>query len=63
MENSLLLFTILTVITLLVLITGVVVMAKGGEINKKHGNKIMIARVVLQLSAVLILGSLYFFAK
>jgi hypothetical protein len=38
-------------------------MAKGGEFNKKHGNKLMIARVAIQLFAVLFLSSLYFLAK
>lgn len=63
MENSLLLFTVLTIITLLVLITGIVVMTKGGELNKKYANKIMILRVAFQLAAVLILGGVYFLAK
>ncbi|PIR37810.1 MAG: hypothetical protein COV35_07735 [Alphaproteobacteria bacterium CG11_big_fil_rev_8_21_14_0_20_39_49] len=63
MEPSLLLFTVLTGITLLVLVAGVLVMAKGGEFNKKHGNKLMVARVALQLFAVLLLGGLYLFAK
>jgi hypothetical protein len=63
MENSLLLFTVLTIVTLLVLITGIVVMTKGGELNKKYANKIMILRVAFQLAAVLILGGVYFLAK
>jgi hypothetical protein len=63
MGNSILLFTVLTVITLIVLITGIVVMTKGGELNRKYANKIMILRVVFQLAAVLILGGVYFLAK
>jgi len=63
MESSLTLFTVLTCLTLLVLIVGIVVMAKGGKFNKKHSNKLMIARVVLQLFAIAVFGSLYFFAK
>lgn len=31
-----------------VLIIGIISMAKGGEFNKKYGNKLMQARVVLQ---------------
>ncbi|MBI1326765.1 MAG: twin transmembrane helix small protein [Alphaproteobacteria bacterium] len=31
-----------------VLILGIISMAKGGEFNKKYGNKLMQARVVLQ---------------
>ncbi len=33
---------------LLVLILGIVSMIKGGEFNKKYGNRLMQARVVLQ---------------
>lgn len=31
-----------------VLVTGIVGMVKGGEFNKKYGNKLMRARVMLQ---------------
>ncbi len=45
-------FFILTLITMalivIVLITGVTLMAKGGELNKKYSNKLMKARVYLQ---------------
>lgn len=34
---------------------GVVLMAKGGEVNKKYGNKVMQARVLLQGIAILLL--------
>jgi hypothetical protein len=34
--------------TLLVMCTGVVAMAGGGEFNRRYGNRIMVARVVLQ---------------
>lgn len=33
---------------LAVLVTGIVGMVKGGEFNKKYGNKLMRARVMLQ---------------
>ena len=36
------------------LLLGVVGMAKGGEFNKKYGNKLMRARVALQGLAVLL---------
>jgi ABC-type antimicrobial peptide transport system permease subunit len=34
------------------LVLGLVVMTKGGEINKKYGNKLMQARVTLQGLAI-----------
>lgn len=35
-----------------VLVTGIVLMAKGGEANRKYGNKLMVARVALQGAAL-----------
>lgn len=43
-----------------VLILGIVSMAKGGEFNKKHGNKLMRARVYLQGLALGMLALAYF---
>lgn len=37
---------------LIVLMTGVIGMARGGEFNKKYGNKLMQARVVCQGLAI-----------
>jgi len=53
---------ILIIISLLVaiLFTGVIGMAKGGEFNEKYGNKLMVARVVSQFVAVLMIGLLMF---
>jgi hypothetical protein len=52
--------TVLIIIALLavlgVLITGIVSMFKGGEFNRKYGNKLMQARVFMQLIAVLLIG-------
>lgn len=39
---------------------GLFSMAKGGEFNKKHGNKLMQARVTLQGVALLMLALAYF---
>ncbi len=51
--------TVLIVVALLsvvaVLMTGVVGMAKGGDFNRKHGNKLMRWRVALQGTAVLLI--------
>ena len=43
-----------------VLILGIVSMIKGGEFNKKYGNKLMQARVGLQGVALLMLALAYF---
>jgi len=40
-------------VTLFILFAGVGTMARGGETNKKYGNKLMQARVLCQALAVL----------
>lgn len=42
-----------------VLLLGILMMLKGGELNKKYGNKLMIARVALQALAVILLMALW----
>lgn len=59
---AIILFILLFAIVI-VLLTGVGFMAKGGELNKKYGNKLMIARVSLQVLAVLVLGILFMTSK
>lgn len=50
------LFSTLMILTMFavvgVLIIGVISMAKGGEFNRKYGNKMMRARVFLQAGAL-----------
>lgn len=46
---------VLLVAVLGVLIVGVLGMVKGGEFNRKYGNKLMRARVILQFMAVMLL--------
>ena len=41
------------VAVLIVLIAGITLMGRGGELNKKYGNKLMQARVYLQGLALL----------
>ncbi len=43
-----------------VLVTGITLMARGGEANRKYGNKLMAARVALQALALALLGLLFF---
>ena len=40
---------------LAVLGTGVVAMLRGGDFNRKHGNKLMRLRVLLQFAAVILI--------
>jgi hypothetical protein len=46
-------------LTLVVLIAGIVIMASGGKVNKKYAGKLMAARVIFQLLAILVLGILF----
>ena len=50
------LLIIALVATLGVLFTGLFVMARGGQVNKKYGNILMRWRVILQFSALVVLG-------
>jgi hypothetical protein len=45
---------------LAVLALGIVSMVRGGEFNRKHGNRLMQARVALQGVAVALLAIAYF---
>jgi len=58
-------FTVLISLALLsllvVLFTGIVSMFKGGEFNKKYGNKLMQLRVIIQFVAVMLIGLAFMF--
>ncbi len=41
-----------------VLVIGIGLMARGGEANRKYGNKMMVARVMLQGAALAVLAIL-----
>ena len=43
----------------LVLLAGVFAMTRGGEVNRKYGNKLMRWRVALQGSAILLLLAIW----
>lgn len=45
----------LMIATVAVLVVGVVLMGSGGKANKKYGNKLMMARVILQGLAIALL--------
>ena len=44
---------------LVVLVAGILLMARGGAANQKYGNKLMTIRVSLQALALLVLGALF----
>ena len=46
-----------------VLVTGIALMARGGEANRKYGNKLMTARVALQGAALAVLAILLMMKK
>lgn len=61
MNTPFLILIILAVLSVLgVLLIGIASMIKGGEFNKKYGNKLMQARVMLQALAVSLLALAYF---
>lgn len=49
----------LLVVLVLVLGAGLFMMIKGGEANKKYGNKLMMMRVMVQALIVLLLGMMF----
>jgi len=54
MSGTFFFLMILTMIAVVaVLVTGLLSMAKGGEFNKKYGNKLMQARIFFQAGALL----------
>ena len=53
------LLVIALVATLAVLAAGMLAMVRGGEFNKKYGNKLMRARVAAQAVAIAILLALF----
>ena len=46
-----------------VLVAGVLLMARGGDANRKYGNKLMVARVAIQALIVLLLGAMFLIGK
>ena len=50
-------------LTVLVLFTGLLSMARGGEFNRKYGNRLMRLRVLFQAIAIAIFVAVLYFAK
>lgn len=49
--------------TVVVLVTGIALMARGGEANRKYGNKMMVLRVTFQALALAMLALLLMMKK
>lgn len=64
MNTFIVICIVISVISVLgVLALGIFSMAKGGEFNKKYGNKLMRARVILQGVALGLLALAYLSSK
>jgi len=57
------LLVIALVVVLGVLFTGLVAMARGGEFNRKYGNRLMRWRVIAQAGALVILALAFLFSR
>lgn len=55
MKALFILALVFALVTLGVMFTGAITMAKGGEFNRKYGNKLMQARVAMQFITLLFL--------
>lgn len=51
------------VATLLVLAVGIIAMLRGGEFNRKYGNRLMRLRVLMQLIAIGLIGIAFLVLK
>ena len=63
MKNLSILLTFALAAVVIVLLVGLIAMARGGEFNRKYGNKLMRARVALQGLAVILFLLIVFAAS
>ncbi|MCP5369230.1 MAG: HIG1 domain-containing protein [Rickettsiaceae bacterium] len=56
------LIIIFSILTILVLATGVILMAYGGDLNKKYSTKLMSLRVFFQAMVITVLAFLYLYS-
>ena len=54
---------ILSLLTAIILVMGIVAMARGGDFNKKYSTKLMSLRVGLQALVFLVLITFYFYLE
>jgi hypothetical protein len=59
MTFGIILLCVLMLLTAVVLFTGMFAMAKGGEFNKKYGNRLMQWRVWCQGAAIVLVAILF----
>lgn len=63
MNISTVIIIVLLAATVIALISGIVLMMRGGEANRKYGNKMMVLRVSFQGLIVLMLGAMFLLGK
>ena len=63
MDGKHIVVMVLMLATLLVLVAGIILMTKGGPLNAKYGNKLMVARVSLQGLTLLLVGLMFLIGK
>ena len=51
------------ILTTLALVVGIGGFARGGEFNRKYGNKMMQYRIIFQAVAIVLICSLIFFSR
>lgn len=59
MESPNIIILVLLAVTMSTMVAGIVLMAIGGEVNRKYGNRLMMMRVVSQGVLVLLLGAFF----
>ena len=57
------LIVIFSILTIMTLVTGVVLMARGGKLNEKYSTKLMSLRVFFQAIVITLLLFLYFYQR
>lgn len=59
MKTEIVFMAVLLLAVVVVLVLGLISMARGGTFARRYGNKLMRARIALQLLAVLLLMALF----
>lgn len=59
MNLSLILLILFMLATVGILAVGIILMMTGGNLNQKYSNRLMMARVILQALALILLGALF----
>lgn len=63
MDMAHIIVAVLLLAVVIVLLSGIVLMMRGGALNRKYGNKLMVARVALQALTIAVIGLLFLMSK